>query len=327
MTPHRRTYVSFFNMAGMEFKDCIVIGAGPGGMTAALYLHRFHRNVTVLDAGNSRARWIPRTHNCPGFPGGLSGDELLSRLHTQAVEYGTRVIRATASQMLPVRGGFQVTDTEGERHHGRTVLLATGIKDALPPQPWMEEAVACGAIRLCAICDGYEASDNNLAVYGPLRSAFEHARFMRTYSATVTLVQSDDVAVDAQLRQSAEDLNITLMTRPRDLLFDGTRCVFAEENGKHHHFDTVYPVLGSRSQATLATALGASVDTKNELVVSADQMTSIDGLYAIGDVVSALNQISVAVGHAAIAATAIHNVLPQNPRSPGSACSKRNMPL
>lgn len=301
-------------MQELEFKDCIIIGAGPAGMTAALYLNRFHRHVTVLDAGHSRARWIPKTHNCPGFPDGLSGPELLERLRTQAGEYGTEMTQATVSRLERIDGGFQVTETLGEQYHGRTLLLATGIEDVLPRQPWVEEAVDREAMRLCAICDGFEANDDNLAVYGPLRSAFEHAKFMRTYSAKVTLVQSDDDHVDAQLRQSAEDWDIALMKKPVDLLFDGMRCSFVEASGEHHGFDTIYPVLGSRSQATLAIELGASVDNDNKLVVTADQMTSIGGLYAIGDVVSGLSQISVAVGHAAIAATKIHNGLPRNLR-------------
>ena len=77
-------------------------------------------------------------------------------------------------------------------------------------------------------------------------------------------------------------------------------------------FDTLYPVLGADAQSHLATALGARVDDNRELIVDDQQQTSVDGLYAIGDIVSALNQISVAVGHAAIAATAIHNRLPRN---------------
>ena len=77
-------------------------------------------------------------------------------------------------------------------------------------------------------------------------------------------------------------------------------------------FDTLYPVLGADAQSDLATALGARVDGNRELIVDDQQQTSVDGLYAIGDIVSALNQISVAVGHAAIAATAIHNRLPRN---------------
>ena len=79
-----------------------------------------------------------------------------------------------------------------------------------------------------------------------------------------------------------------------------------------HRFDTLYPALGSDAQSGLARSFGAKVDNKDELLVDAHMQTSVDGLYAIGDVVSALNQISVAVGHAAIAATAIHNRLPRN---------------
>ncbi|QJR81480.1 NAD(P)/FAD-dependent oxidoreductase [Alteromonas pelagimontana] len=301
-------------MQNPEFKCCIIIGAGPAGMTAALYLNRFYREITVLDAGCSRARWIPKTHNCPGFPDGLSGDELLERMRLQAENYGTRVIPETASQIQRVEGGFSVSDTRGGQYLGRTVLLATGAEDILPPDPWVAKAVGCGALRLCAICDGFEASDDNIAVYGPLRSVFDHARFMRTYSASVTLVQSDTEQVDAQLCQSAEKWGITLMKKPRNLLFDGSRCGFIDESGTRRDFDTIYVMLGSRSQAALAIELGAHVDKEKKLVVNTDQMTSIDGLFAIGDVVSALSQLSVAAGHAAVAATAIHNMLPRNLR-------------
>jgi thioredoxin reductase (NADPH) len=86
------------------------------------------------------------------------------------------------------------------------------------------------------------------------------------------------------------------------------------EGGERHAFDTLYPVLGSDAQTGLALTLGARCDDNGELVTDRQQQTSVDGLYACGDMVSALNQISVAVGHAAIAATAVHNRLPVNLR-------------
>ncbi|HZF98983.1 MAG TPA: NAD(P)/FAD-dependent oxidoreductase [Pseudoxanthomonas sp.] len=303
-------------MHAPHFHDCLVIGAGPGGMTAALYLSRFHRDIAVLDAGDSRARWIPRSHNCPGFPDGVAGDELLVRLRAQAMEYGTTVTKAKVNALERIEGGFRATDSSGDTHHGRLVLLATGIVDVLPDKPWVEDAVERGAMRLCAICDGFEASDVDLAVYGPLRSGFGHARFMRTYSATVTLVSSDDETPDEELHRTAEELGIALMPRPHDLDFDGERCRFIDAHGGERAFDTVYPVLGGRLQSGLATALGAKIEEGGALIVDDHQMTSVEGLYAIGDVVSALNQISVAVGQAAIAATAIHNALPRNLRKP-----------
>jgi thioredoxin reductase (NADPH) len=93
--------------------------------------------------------------------------------------------------------------------------------------------------------------------------------------------------------------------------FDGSRCSFSI-SGQARSFEVVYPMLGSRPRSELALALGARCDEDGALFVGKHQMTSVNGLYAIGDVVSALDQISVATGHAAIAATAVHNRLPRN---------------
>ena len=87
--------------------------------------------------------------------------------------------------------------------------------------------------------------------------------------------------------------------------------MFRFEDGTEHRCDTVYPALGSDPESSLARRLGAELDGYGEIVVDARQQSTVDGLYVIGDVVSALNQISVAIGHAAIAATAIHNRLPR----------------
>src|SRR6187401_2918205 len=75
-----------------ELLDCLVVGAGPGGLVAATYLTRFHRRIIVVDAGSSRARRIPQSHNCPGFPFGVSGDDLLAKLSTQAEGYGAQIV-------------------------------------------------------------------------------------------------------------------------------------------------------------------------------------------------------------------------------------------
>ena len=111
---------------------------------------------------------------------------------------------------------------------------------------------------------------------------------------------------------SAMNARVSVLPVARSLEHDGRCCVFRLEDDSVHRFDTVYPVLGCNAQSQLATALGASVDENGELHVDERQQTTVDGLYAIGDIVSALNQISVAVGHAAIAATAVHNRLPRN---------------
>lgn len=297
--------------SNIEHRDCIVIGAGPAGLTAAMYLRRFHRDPVVLDAGNSRARWIPESRNCPGFPHGLSGPDLLARLRKQALHYDVDLVDAVAATITR-DGGFTVETDDGRRFAADCVVLATGIVDRLPRMERVEAAVAAGAIRLCAICDAYEETDKRIATFGPPAEALAHAVFLRAYSAQVTAI-GDGEGFDAAQHGEAAASGVALLPGAA-LAFDGTRCLCRDGDGDEHAFDAVYPVMGGHSQSTLATGLGAAVDDQGELRVDHAQMTSVDGLYAIGDVVSALNQIAVAYGHAAVAATAIHNRLPPRQR-------------
>lgn len=300
--------------------DCLIIGAGPGGLTAATYLMRFHRRIAVVDAGSSRARWIPTSHNCPGFPAGVHGTTLLQRMRDQAVGYGTPIIDGCIARLEQVDEGFEATAADGRRWRARYVVLATGVVDRMPALQGLEEAIAASAVRLCAICDAYEASDDSIAVYAPIDEAIRHALFLRTFSPRVSALPLDAAAPDPALAEQARDAGITLCPVPCTMRYasgeradDASNGVIVEfEDGSTTRFTTVYPVLGSTATTGIAVALGARCDDNGELIVDAQQQTAVDGLYAVGDVVSALNQIAVAVGHAAICATAIHNRLPRN---------------
>src|SRR5579875_1755194 len=107
-----------------EVLDCAVIGGGPAGLTAAIYLARFRRRVTVFDAGRSRAEWIPRSHNLPGFPDGVHGPVLLEKMREQARRYGAALQRTEVGS-LERQGGVFVVGVDGEPVQARTVLLAT----------------------------------------------------------------------------------------------------------------------------------------------------------------------------------------------------------
>ena len=292
--------------------DCLIIGAGPAGLTAATYLARFHRDIVVVDGGKSRARWIPTSHNCPGFPFGVAGPALLDKLRVQAREYGVDIEAGEIGRLERDGDGFVATAGDGTAWSARTVILATGIVDRMPAMPRLEDAIARNVVRLCAVCDGFEASDERIAVYAPVEVAIRHALFLRTFSRRVAAVRSEPGEADARSAAQARAAGVAVLPPSTELHHDGSCCVFTLEDGSVHRFDTVYPVLGSQAQSQLAATLGARLDDNRELVVDAQQQTSIDGLYAIGDIVSALNQIAVAVGHAAIAATAIHNRLPRN---------------
>jgi thioredoxin reductase (NADPH) len=114
--------------------DTIIVGAGPAGLTAASYLGRFHRKPLVIDGGASRARWIPESHNIPGFPRGISGSEFLSQLQTQAVRYGADIRPGQVERIERIGSGFQVQIGDETVVTGY-LLLATGVRDQLPDLP------------------------------------------------------------------------------------------------------------------------------------------------------------------------------------------------
>ena len=292
--------------------DALVVGAGPAGLTAATYLARFHRDFVVVDGGKSRARWIPESNNCPGFPHGIGGEALLGKLREQARSFGVRIEAGQVARLERDGGHFLATAQDGRRWRARCVLLATGVVDVMPAMDGLEDGIARHAVRLCAVCDGYEASDDAIAVLAPADDAIHHALFLRSFSRRVTAIRSEDGEPSDECARLAREAGVTLLpTATAMRCLPGGGCEVDTDAGTHR-FDTPYPVLGSDAQSGLALALGADADDNGELITDDRQQTSIDGLYAIGDVVSALNQISVAQGHAAIAATAIHNRLPRN---------------
>jgi thioredoxin reductase (NADPH) len=288
--------------------EILVIGAGPAGLTAAAYLARFRRRVLVADGGAPRACWIPVSHNMPGFPKGITGDAILERMIEQAVEYGA-VIEAGRVGELVRDGDSFIARLNGRGVRVRAVLLATGVVDHHPDLPGVERAIERSLVRICPICDGYEAIDKAVAVIGDDDKGVREAAFLRTYSDRVTLIHvgpADALGDETELTR----LGIELIRAPIDnVRLEGDRVTALGWSGACRAFDLVYSALGTSPNAELARKLGARTGEDGRLFVDPHQSTSIAGLYAAGDVVRGLNQIAVASAEAAIAATAIHNDL------------------
>ena len=105
--------------------EVVIIGAGPAGLTAAIYLGRFHRPPLVIDSSASRARWIPRSHNILGFPHGIGGPALLTQLRAHAERYGARIRQDAVQNIVRCEGGFELHLTMSTLRT-RFVVLATG---------------------------------------------------------------------------------------------------------------------------------------------------------------------------------------------------------
>lgn len=298
-------------MRGDELLDCLVIGGGPAGLTAAVYLARYRRRVCVVDAGASRAGCIPKSRNVPGFPDGIAGRDLLARLREHAGRYEVPMEQGCVESLTGGDGAFEA-GMEGRVLRARKLLLATGARDVAPELPGMEPGLAAGNVRYCPVCDGFETQRQRVAVLGREVHGLRESLFVAGFDNQVTWLsmgsQQDVPPRDlARLRERgvliADQLPLHIRCEP------GEGVEVEMVDGRKLVFDVLYPALGLLHASELALALGAKAQDDGQLLVDDHLQTTVPGLYAAGDVAAGLNQISVAYGQAAIASTAIHNSL------------------
>jgi thioredoxin reductase (NADPH) len=289
-------------------RDCIVIGGGPAGMTAAIYLARFRRSLLLVDAGESRAEWIPRSNNHPAFPDGIPGGELLDRMRAQMGRFRAESVAGRVTRLVREGEGFRV-EVGGETYWAPAVIIATGAVDRVPAMDDLLEHVRRGTIRQCPICDGYEVIDQRIVLLGSGRHAVEEALFLRSYSPDVTIAAlADETGPTPDERAALQRAEVAVLDEP----VLAVACVEGKVRldlgaGRAVLFDAAYSGMGIAPQTDLVTDLGPRLAADGRIETDARQQTSVPGLYAAGDVVTGLNQIAVAMAQGEIAATAVHN--------------------
>lgn len=301
--------------------DCLVVGGGPAGLTATLYLRRFQRRVVLVDAGQSRALRIDRTHNLPGFPDGIAGEDLLSRLRTQVAEVRGTVTEAEVRSLVSDGEGGFIAEVGARRLAVRQVVLATGVIDREPPLPGLALLRERGLVRYCPICDGHEHRNERIVVIGDGTHAANEAEFLTLYSPHITRVGVDEPALaegSSGNRSAGGPANLAAEPPPTSALPSTVQKVgprrggglFVQlRDGSQHDFDVLYMAMGVAPRNQLAVALGARLDAGANVEVDSHCRTSVPKLYAVGDVVGGLDQLVTAAAQGAIAATAVHNSL------------------
>ena len=291
--------------------DCLIIGGGPAGLTAAIYAARFRLKVLVIDAGRSRAGLIPLTRNHAGFPEGVSGQALLQRMRVQAEKWGAELRQAVVGTLSQEDCGFVATVGDVDVS-AAAVLMATGVTNHRPAmsEDLHAAALAAGRFRYCPVCDGFEVIDQDVGVIGTGARGTKEALFLRSFTDRVTLIAPDGPhALETSDRGLLANASVMLIDGPvhvEGLEDSGLRLRFG---GATKTFEAVYPALGSTVHSDLAAGLGAATTADGCVKVDAHQRTSVEGLYAAGDVVIGLDQISHAMGEAGVAATTIRNDL------------------
>lgn len=277
----------------MKNVDVVVVGGGPGGAVAALYLARFNRSVIAFDDGRSRANHIGATHNYPTYVEGIEGPKILSLLHEQATKHGAVFEYSRVSSIEPKGDAFVVT-AANKTYKARAIILATGMVDVLPTIQGIERAMEEGLVATCPVCHAYESNGRAIAILTNGERGVKEAEFLKRHAKSVTLL---DMSPDGLQGIPAE--LTSLRVTASDITFDGgVACRSAEGT---LHFDQLYCALGRKPVSDLPHQLGITTNKEGCILVDEFQETSVKNIFAVGDIVKGLDQMIVAEAEAAIA--------------------------
>jgi thioredoxin reductase (NADPH) len=290
--------------------EVIIVGGGIAGLSAAIYLGRAKRETLVIDAGKSMARWEPDVQNYLGFPGGISGEDLLRRGRKQARCYGVKFVRdnvITAGK----RGGQFFLHGEKQSYLCRRVLLATGIFHIPPNIPGVKLCLG-HSMFFCKDCDGYRVQNRSIAIYGWSNETVDYALGMLAYSRRVVIVTDghkprwsrwrDKLICEREIPVYREIIRDVRHSR-------GQIQALIFNQGAGVSIEGLFTTRGDIYFSKLAETLGAGVNKAGEIVVRMDMRTTVPGVYAAGCVTPANCQMIIAAGQGAAAAQAINRNL------------------
>jgi thioredoxin reductase len=307
-----------------DLYDCIVIGAGPAGLSASLFLARYRRRTLTFHHNSPRNEYA---HGIHGFLGhdGISPAELLARGRDEVTAYGGLIVESCvtgierlSNEHFRIRTG----DVEQERRtfDTRRVLLATGLRDLTPDCPGFRDFYGV-SVHHCPDCDGYECTDKRIAVLGNGTKTIGFALKLLTWTNKITLINEDPSGLNNDDRAKLADFDISVRDQ-RVAALEGDldrkqlqRVVFRD--GDPLECDALFFNLGTEPASNLHDMLGCKLDASCGLIwVDRTRQTSVEGVYAAGDITPNSQLAVVAAAEGAMAAIHIHDSLLPAMRKP-----------
>ena len=301
--------------------DTLVIGSGPGGMTAALYAGRSNLKVGLIEQGapGGQMNNTSDIENYPGFET-ISGPDLSMKMYEPLEKFGVENIYGIVEN-IEDHGDFKRVLTADEHYDAKTIILATGAKHRLVGVPGEQEYNSRG-VSYCAVCDGAFFRDQDLLVIGGGDSAVEEGIYLTQFAKTVTIVHRRDQLRAQKILQDRAFANDKI-----DFIWDSVveeikgddvkvRSV-AIKNVKtgqvtDHDFGGIFVYVGLDPVSSMVKDLG--ITDEAGWVITDDKMkTSRPGIFAIGDIRQKdLRQIATAVGDGAIAGQEVYNYITEH---------------
>lgn len=278
--------------------DVIIIGAGPAGISAALYTVRSGLETTVITAGDSALAKAEKIENYYGFAEPISGKELLTRGIDGAERLGVKFTNKQAVSIDYEDGGFSVVTSDDKKHRCKAVLLATGSRRLAPSIEGLTEFEGKG-VSYCAVCDAFFYRNKNVGVLGSGEYALHEAKILAKTSKSVT------VFTNGEEPTAVFPSEFTIVKEPLSTLTGEAKIEKAVLlGGTEVKIDGLFVAYGVASSVALAQKAGA-VTIGGKIRVNDSMMTNVNGFFAAGDCTGGLLQVSKAVGDGAAAGMAI----------------------
>ena len=276
--------------------DVIVVGSGPAGISAALYLKRAKKNVLIISKGEGALKKADKIENYYGIES-ITGEELYKTGLKQAERLGVLIENDEVTN-ISLDGYFVITTVNSE-FEAKNVIIATGTNRVTPNIKGIKEFEGKG-VSYCAVCDGFFYKGKNVAVVGSGNYAIHEANQLKNVANSVTILTNGGKIV--QNRDTA-DFDIE-EEEIREFRGDNSIEEIEFDNNRTKKIDGVFIAMGTASSTDLARKIGAVVKNNN-IVVNENMQTTVKGLYACGDCTGGLLQVSKAVYEGAKAAVTI----------------------
>ncbi len=305
--------------AECDFYDVIIVGGGPAGLTASLYLAREGLDVLVIEkAGLGGQAGITQVlDNFPGFDEGISGAEFADRLSRQARKFGVELLQAQEVSEIEQDGQYHIVHTEsGDHYHSKAVLLASGARYRRMDIPGEDELIGIN-VHFCATCDGAFYKGKKVLVVGGGNSGFEEGLFLTKFATQVDIIVNSQEPKASKILQDkvAEQKNMKVFLNHTIKELRGKNrleSVIVEDKStsenKVLNYDGIFVFIGLTPNNDILKET-ANLDSWG-FVKTENMMTSIPGIFAAGDIRSgATKQAAAAAGEGASAAIAIREYL------------------
>jgi thioredoxin reductase (NADPH) len=267
--------------------DFLILGGGPAGLTAALYLHRFKKDVAVLavDGGVLQNNPDLVIHNYFGS-GVIAGKSLIQRTRRQLRSLGVPLLKGEVLNLEIQEDETFLIHTANKTIHANNVILALGLKRDAPAIPHLSDYLGKG-VSYCAVCDGFFTQDQAIGIVGKGQSLKEELKVLELYTKQITIFTPE---VDNYPYPVVNEPILAL--QGQDTLEGVTTA------SQFYPLTSLFVAWGTPGGLELSKKVGIITNNKNELIVNEHYQTNITHLYAIGDMIPGIKQITKAIADA-----------------------------